>query len=60
MCIFLAVAAAVVLPPAAAVYGSADLSQANTVFLDSSFGMGYNLRELAQVSVVGGGWGGGV
>lgn len=35
--------------PAAAVYGSADLSQANTVFLDSSFGMGYNLRELAQV-----------
>lgn len=37
--------------PAVAVYGSADLSQANTVFLDSSFGMGYNLRELAQVCV---------
>jgi len=39
-------AAAVVL---CAVYGAADLTQTNTVFLDSSFGMGYNLRELAQV-----------
>lgn len=34
-----------------AVYGAADLSQATTVFLDSAFGMGYNLRELAQVGV---------
>lgn len=32
-----------------AVYGAGDLTQANTVFLDSSFGMGYNLRELLQV-----------
>lgn len=32
-----------------AVYGANDLAQANTVFMDSSFGMGYNLRELSQV-----------
>ena len=32
-----------------AVYGADDLTQTNTVYLDSSFGMGYNLRELAQV-----------
>lgn len=38
-----------VCPRRAAVYGSDDLSQANTVFLDSAFGMGYNLREMAQV-----------
>jgi hypothetical protein len=32
-----------------AVYGADDLTQTNTVYLDTSFGMGYNLRELAQV-----------
>lgn len=47
-----------------AVYGASDLTQANTVFLDSSFGMGYNLRELAQVGIGNGegegqGWGSG-
>jgi hypothetical protein len=41
-------------PPHAqtAVYGAEDLAQANTIFLDSSFGMGYNAREMHQVCAV--------
>jgi Cu2+-containing amine oxidase len=34
--------------PACAAYGADDLSQANTVYLDSHWGLGASVRELVQ------------
>ena len=36
------------------VYGGADLTQTNGIFLDSAFGLGYNFRTLNQVGCWGG------